>query len=331
MYLHLINRMMLIIISCLMFTCSGHGSEKKEQENEKIGATLPASSDVNENQTWQINASKMLDVTHTQMSKSVKDFAARIDTFFSDDRSLEEENGDRLRLRLLSRFDEDGKVAFKQHVSLHLKLPKIRKRLMLVLEELGEGDRLEDIKKEDNIEELNAVVRLILHETENERLDLDSGMSFKPEPNPIGRVRYRIDIDLGQWNFRPTQMIYWKLDDRFGETSRLDLERHLFDRDLLRFTEEVTWWEVSSGVEFIATAAYLRAFSDRAGCGLFFNIFAHTRPSAMIDRYSLSFTYRLAIYKHWIYFQVEPILEALQEEDFRILHSIYLMLETVFP
>lgn len=322
------KRIVILIVSCLLFT--GFDAYA-EQEKESRGTLQPEPVDVNENQTWQTNASKMLGATHTQMSKSVKDFAARIDTFLANDRSLEEEKGDRLRLRLISRFDENGKASFKQHVSIHLKLPKIRKRFMLVLEELGEGDQLDDIKKEDNIEKLNAVFRLILHETEHERLDFDSGMSFKPAPNPIGRVRYRIDIHLGQWNFRPTQVIYWKLDDGFGETSRLDLERHLFDLDLLRFTEEVTWSEVSSGVEFITTAAYLRTFSDLAACGLFFNIFAHTRPSAMIDSYRLNFTYRRAIYKHWIYFQVEPVLEAPQDKDYRIVPSIYFMLETSFP
>jgi hypothetical protein len=325
-----VSLMAAIIIASLLVTMDAAFAAEAEQEKSIGGSILPESLDLNDSQPFKASTERILDATHSRLTKSVNEFAGRIDTFLANDRSLEEDVGNRLRLRLITRVDEDREMTFKQRVSLHMELPKFTKRLMLVMEEFGEGDKLEDIKKKENIEDLDAVFRLLLHEKENERLALETGMSFKPEPNPLVRLRYRLNISFGQWNFRPTQWVYWKRDEGFGEKTRVDLERHMFTDDLLRFSEEVVYSEESSGVEFLTAAGYMHVLSEISACGLFFNIESHTRPYWEVTNYSLNFTYRRSIYKKWLFFQIEPILEAPLDEGYRIVPSIYFMIEAVF-
>lgn len=319
----------IILSSQVVFVDRVCGADR-EGAKDGGGTILSESLYLNDRKSFKTSTENLLDATHSRLTRSVNAFAERLDSFLANDRSLEEDVGNRLRLRLITRVDEDRSVTFKQRVSLHMELPKLTKRLMLVMEELGEGDKLGDIKKEENIEDLDAVFRLLLHEKENERLALETGMSFKPEPNPLVRIRYRYHLALGQWNFRPTQWVYWKRDEGFGEKTRFDLEKHMFNEDLLRFTEEVVYSEESSGVEFLTVAGYMHVLSEISACGLFFNIESHTRPYWEVTNYSLNFTYRRSIYKKWLFFQIEPILEAPLDEGYRIVPSIYFMIEGVF-
>ena len=320
----------IVLIPLLSFIWDDVAAAERDEGKNSCGTLSLGPLDLNDHRRFKASTEKLLDATHRELTRSVNAFANRLDTFLANDRSLEEDVGNRLRLRLITRVDEDLKVTFKQRVSLHMELPKLTKRLMLVMEELGEGENLQDIKKEENIEDLDAVFRLLLREKENERLALETGMSFKPAPNPLVRLRYRYNMGFGRWNFRPTQWIYWKRDEGFGEKTRFDLEKYLFKDDLLRFTEEVVFSEESSGVEFLTAAGYMHALSEISACGLFFNIESHSRPYWEVTNYSLSFTYRRSIYKKWLFFQIEPVLDAPIEEGYRIVPSIYFVIEAVF-
>lgn len=302
--------LVIICTFCLQGQCEEAGSRKKRMK-------------------------EILDATHEQISSTLYNFADAVDRFFVDNRFPEEENLSSLRVRTWLKLAEGGRSAFKQRVGLNLRFPKLERRFRLMFESFTEDDKLGDLKnvQEDQKEENDkfaTTMRYIIKETRTGRLSLDGGMGFRPEPDPFVRIRWGRDLNYEKWSFYPSVHLIWKRFDGFGETTGLDIERLLAENKLARWRGEFTWSETSLGIDFWNSLAYSVAVTDLSGYAVSIGAGGHTRPYTMIDSFHLTFTYRRAVYKDWIYVQVTPALDFFRDREYAVSPAISVQLEGIF-
>ena len=179
------------------------------------------------------------------------------DRFYGDRRVEEEAKITRLKISPRVEFKDAQPAEFDVKFSIKLKLPRLKDRVQLIVDNLREDEEILDElqTKVDSNQDLltegdsSASVRVLLKETMNFRATFDTGLKFDPEPIPRVKLRLRAHRPLKHWTPRFTQSFFWESDDGFGEKTQFDLELERSDRYLLRLTTSALWSETSDGVE----------------------------------------------------------------------------------
>ncbi len=283
-------------------------------------------------QTKGTQIKDILDTAHAYVSTTINDIAYDIDNFFIDERIDEELKSSRLRVRIGAQFTEGRGNRMWQRVRANIKLPQTNRRLQLVADGLFQDD--DDVKESQKISDtdnsVDTALRLVIRETEADRLQFSAGMNFRPEPDPYFRIRWRALFPAKEWVISPTQFLIWRNQDKFSETTRLDIERRLPENALFRMRGEVTWSEISSEVIFIDSISYSQTLSDLIGYGLSLSAEGNIRPLPVIENYRLSFTYRQSIYQDWLFLQLEPAFNFFRDDDYTLSPGISFQLESIF-
>jgi len=274
---------------------------------------------------------EFLETTHVSLSGSVYNIANHIDTFFADERIDEESQTSHLHIRLGAKLADGGHSEFKQRVKMNLELPRAERRLQIVLDSLFEDDDADEIVTFDDDADATVLgLRYVFSKASRNRFQTRVGLRFRPEPDPNIKIRWSSLFPLGKWAFRPTQFLEWESRDGFGETTRLDLDRKLSEKALFRVRGELTWAETSSGLEFGNSLSYSRTLSKLSGFKIALGSEGRIRPSPEISKGYLKFVYRRAIYKNWLFLQVEPSLDLPEEDNYALCPGIMFYMEGIF-
>jgi hypothetical protein len=290
-----------------------------------------------------------LDRTENEISEFVCRAGVWFDSFFLDERDIEE-NVDRY-IRVFNNFkyqDKEG-LDWRLRVSARIELPGFEESLNLLISDEDERDLTQTTDDgtftAHNSDEQNKTDNNRL--AENHSLSLRWNMVRNPEqsfsmrlklrlnqlltPSLIGRYRYT--HGLGQKALaRYTQSIFWKRDEGFGETSRIDLERLLNPQMLLRWSNAATFSEASRGVDLGSALSLKHSLSGRAALSYDASVEGITSPR-QATLYRLSMRYRQNFLRPWLFFEVEPFSEWPRDEMTNTLHhdiGVVFRLETHF-
>lgn len=205
-------------------------------------------------------AAGAIEHVHALISSRITDTADRIDAFFGDDRIHEESNRSHLKLAVLRISDEDG-LEVERQFRLKIVLPRLQRRLQLVIS----GEDEEDTLETDGIEvgaqplatdsvanDVTSALRLMLRATRELNISLDAGVRVRLHPTVFARARFRNTIEFEHWALRFTQNVKW--EEQFSESpyqweeiSRLELERPLPPRFFFRTSLQGAWYEGRHG------------------------------------------------------------------------------------
>jgi len=271
-----------------------------------------------------------LNAGHRRARRSVSAVADRLDRFFVDQRLEDRRNETRLRLGLGVRVDESRGIDPLFRFRLDLSLPRTQRRLALVVASFIDEDAPEDVLT--NLEEDRDVagfLRFFAVDRERLQVSLDTGLRFSPVPDPFTRVRLSREYPWGRTLLRPAQEVFWRLDDGFGERTRIDFDRRLSMNTLARVRTQATYSEVTEGVD-LDVAAFLFRQID-VGSGLRFEVGLHTLtdPPRVVEAYRASVLYRRSVYRTWLFVEIEPQLHFRRDDDYRFSPGVILRLETI--
>ncbi|QTA93265.1 hypothetical protein [Desulfonema magnum] len=293
--------------------------------------SYPGVCEATQDQTKGSRVKDILDTAHAYVSTKINDIAYDIDTFFIDERIDEELKNSRLRIRLGARFTEGRDSRMWQRVRLNIKLPQTNRRLQLVADGLFQDDNVKESQKiSDTDNSFDTALRLVLRETKADRLQFSAGLKFRPEPDPYLRIRWRGIIPVKEWVISPTQFFIWRNQDKFSETTRLDIEQRLPENALFRMRGEVTWSEFDSEILFRSSISYSQTLSDLLGFGFSLSAEGNIRPLPAMENYRMSFRYRQAVYQDWLFLQLEPAVNFFRDDDYTLSPGISIQLEGIF-
>ncbi|MEE8342444.1 MAG: hypothetical protein V3R51_01460, partial [Gammaproteobacteria bacterium] len=244
-----------------------------------------------------------LDKSHRFVSGRLNTSVQWFDHFFSDQLSLAEENAAMaIRWRNDFRSSEKDGFEFSSRTHANISLPNISRKLRLIVERDRNGT---DSLPEDTVrpadDEVNIGLRYDLRNTQISRLSLSASVN----PNFKARYRYIMPIS-SRTQARILQTGFWRKDDGWGQTSRLDLERQFTPSIFLRWTNSGTYSETSDGVDWFSELIWLNRLSARTAIRFDLGVSGLTDPTFQPTEYIARFRFRRNIHRPWLFYELEP-------------------------
>ncbi len=273
-----------------------------------------------------------LDKTRDAVSSGVTYFANWLDNFFGDDRIFEESQNSHLKLNLIEINEEGHEPRFEASLQGKLTLPNTQKRLKV----LFESDPGEDVSPDDTIieavenQQQSLGLRYIQFTSDWLRAHTDIGVRFRSGFDTFARFRLRGLFDLGQWQLRAAETLFWRDSTGPGATTRVDIERRFAEDTLFRASSRASWldktrqFDMSQNFFLIHTINKHRAVIYQAG------LTGVSEPKTHTTGYILSVRMRQQIHRDWLFFEINPKVIYPQAENFHSRHSLTFKLEVVF-
>jgi hypothetical protein len=136
--------------------------------------------------------------------------------------------------------------------------------------------------------------------------DASVGTSLESLTEPYAKVTYRIALPLLARNLlRLRETIFWEESERFGATTRFDLER-LFSDDLLgRWTGSATFTEETEGVRWFSQLTLYQNLHNGRALSYQVGITAESDSDVPITDYGLRVIYRRSIFdREWLFLEL---------------------------
>ena len=265
-----------------------------------------------------------VDRTHESVAETLNESVAWFDSFFSDRRFLDEgvpESYFRLRGGVRVRQRHGTKFLGRFHASLVM--PKTERRLRIILEGTGDEERTGLLRADATAAEfeggeaeqgsLQALYDFV------RRLDINvslrAGARFHFPIDPFLKLRIRYARPLGTRSLvRLTQEGFVTVQEGFGETTRIDLERRLAPRTLLRWSTSGTLAESNAGYEWGSELSLFRQLTNRTAVTVEGGFSAQVEPVAVVTNYVARIRFRQNVFRPWLFYEVEPELSWPRDE-----------------
>jgi len=291
-----------------------------------------------------------LDRSQAYVSKSVCGVAIWFDRFFTDERD-EAENVNRY-VRMINSVYWDKLDGFDGTVRLNARIefPKFKKKINILLQSESDNDATDVLSQGTDTNVGQPIKPLSVDPTQRTTVDVrwnvlqqrDSSFSLSAglRVNPISprlRGRYRYTHSLSERALaRFTQNLYWEYREGYGESSRLDLERLLNKRTLLRGSVTGGTTEVSAGFEWSSDVSLFHHLDASRALAWVTWVKGASDPKydkgSGIQEYGTSVRLRQNFYRPWLYFELEPYFARRLQDDNQFANApgIILRLEIQF-
>jgi len=245
-----------------------------------------------------------VDESFDYLTDSANTMAVWLDSFFGTVEDDADTAHSRLRLRLEYDWDEDDGSNFKPRIRGKVYLPSLDDRLSLVFQSDEDDEGEETFPDTDNIDDSAGLAYDIL---ESVRSKLSLTATFNSSLEFRSALRYRYTYQLSE-NLRArwTERLYYRQEEGVGIFSRLDLDRRLSDRFLLRWTNNVDYGEETDGAEWRTRFNLGHRLSSKRAFNYYAAVKGQTDPESYISDYAVGVRYRQSFFKPWIFFEVEP-------------------------
>jgi hypothetical protein len=277
-----------------------------------------------------------VDTLHGSLSRRLQDTAVWLDSFFTNESFLKEENHSYVRVRY-DVFKEQGTAAtMKPSVDLRLALPQLERKTHLIFSAepaappVGAAAPVQTAGEHFGTTEqrnLTAGVHYIFRSTTKESFLVRSGLQFsKFTPVVFAAPRYRALFPLDSWNMRFTQEVLYRTDSGWQTDTRFEFERLLRPDLFFRTSIDGIWAARVDG--------YL--------CSLGFSLRQTLNPSHALDYELINFyqaspgeltevdfrvRYRHSFWRNWLFFEVSPQVRFPRDRKFEDTPGILFRLE----
>lgn len=264
-----------------------------------------------------VQQEKWLDWIHTKVHRTVCGSALWFDSFFGDARVDDERDATFIRVGAGASWDDregwDGDYRFRAKVSF----PNLENRANVVLgrgslEEVlsGEAESFDDpapVLDEADPEETAWLLGLgfVPLRGEKSRIGLDAGVRLEWPPDPYIRANYRYNLRLSSGALlRFRQTVFWESVEGVGTTSRLDVDRALGPRFLVRLRGTGTLSERAEGLRW-QTGLQLYQYLGSAGALRWEGILlGETAREVPFRDAKLRLSYRRNVARDWFFVEV---------------------------
>ncbi|MCX2982721.1 hypothetical protein EYC98_17805 [Halieaceae bacterium IMCC14734] len=220
-----------------------------------------------------------------------------------------------LRLRLGYQYDELEEGDIKVKVRGKVQLPKLSRRLALVLEG-DEGEEFEDVGNLNDDEESRLGLQYNVGEKRDVRFDLIGNVNASLDLRAGGRFRYAPTFSENLFGRFTQDLGYETGDTGAFSRSRFDLYRPLDEDNLLAWRSRVDYSDDSRGLEWRSYVQWRRRLEEDTAVTFTLNADGITDPVNLVENYGLRMNYRSSIYRRYLFYEIEPAYMWRKEPDF---------------
>lgn len=275
-----------------------------------------------------------LEMSQAVVSERLDAFARKIDRFFDDERFVAEDAATRMRLGEFIFMEEGEDPRWRTRLNLSFRLPNLDRKVKLFFSGdeddaagVSENSLSQSIETQSN--ESLAGLRYFARATE--RLNLSMAVGVKVDGADLFTgPRLRYSHPLGDWLARFTQRVIWITDRGWESTTRVDVERAMSSRMLLRNTFNGRWREEEPGYRFDVGTTLFHQLPESIAMAYSWMHSFRTRPTHRYSESVVSVQFRRHIWRDWLFLAITPQLAFYEEDDFNPTAGISLGFEVIF-
>ncbi len=286
-----------------------------------------------------------LDRPHDFLSRTVDEYARRLDDFFSEPNRAYDSTGSTLQIRghvtLVDRGPEERKIDVRAHVSL----PNTQDRFKVILQRGLEAATQTAAERDARTAAAAAQapapaappddsyylgLKAFVAETLHATVSAESGIKLGRPLDPYVRLRAFRDFVFFPWAIRVSETPLWKYSEGSSAASEVAALRPLSEEWQLRLTSKATWRSTTTYFDLTQIVSLYYTPDKRTAYTLDLSAFAPSDPDVALRAYSIGLHARRQIYRDWLYLEVTPQILYREANRYRPENSIMLQLETLF-
>lgn len=270
--------------------------------------------------TAEVAGETWLDQTHDFVHKNLCEPAVWFDSFFGEDRVLEDiRPGVFVSLRNSARWTEGQNVDYIRDFSLRWRLPKLEKLLKKARFFIVSGSDADKfttrpgqpvnpgVDPATGIRKPTAGVRVDFFTWLRSLVSIDAGIIIHLPLDPFIRMRYQYTKPFGEvYLIRFTETALRRYTEHFNETSQLDLERKITPFTLLRWSNYATYTGGTAGITWNTGISLITQLTPRSAISFDTSMWGVNHPDWTIQNYRVGSRYRRNFFRPWLFFEFEP-------------------------
>ena len=244
-----------------------------------------------------------VDIAYNYINTKFCQPAIWFDSFFVDTRATEDARaGTMVRWYHDISWTESESPEYGMKLTARLNLPKVSKKLKLVIESDDEDMDIDSFKEPSATDENDGTIGLRYDVSAKD----NSSFNIKVTLRPSIELRYRYSYPFNDETLaRFTQKIYQKKKIT-GESTHIDVDHKINSKFLIRwanfakFESDVEDFELGTGLTLYQYISKRRALSYKAGVSWY------TKSSPYLSNTHLSLVYRQNILRKWLFYELIP-------------------------
>jgi len=275
-----------------------------------------------------------LEAWHDYWSANITREVDYFDSFFGDERLKDDNKSTRVQLGLgVSYSGEDG-PQFEGDFSARLSLPNLENRWQIIVDSAMDVDDPQDFgNMEDAVSDNdpNAGVRYVIFENEDFKFNTDVGIKISNPLEVFTKARGRYTVPFENWELRLSDTLEWSSDDGVSDKADMTWSLPLKEQEaLFKSVTAVIWKEDEDGVTGKQSFQYLKHISDISYWRFLVRGSWPEIPDVHETIYGGEVTYRLLVYSDWVYLELTPGIEFLEETDYGANPFIEVLFDFIF-
>jgi len=260
------------------------------------------------------------DRSHAYLTTILCQPSVWFDGFFGQHRAGEDWAGSLVRWEGGYRVDERDGASFRSEFRANIRLPKMDKKLKLVITDESRDDQTSSLPDDDPFDletspgndaggdrQTTAGFRYYLTDTRKVRLSTGLGLKLGSPVQPYIRFRLRYSESLGNSTLlRLTPSVIWFKEDGVNRSLRVDLEQRISENVLIRVSQSFAREEIEPGVFWGTVLTLYDRLSTVTVLALEAGVKGTTHPENRVERYRLATRLRSNFLRDWLFLQLEP-------------------------
>ncbi|HWS15562.1 MAG TPA: hypothetical protein VN450_05145 [Candidatus Methylomirabilis sp.] len=276
-----------------------------------------------------------IDRSHATVDRKINRVVAWFDGLFGDTAAGDSAKGDnKLKWANELRVEKGNSLAYRSSLSANLRLPKVEKKLRLVIMEETREEAVVPIPSEagtpvvntpakaNTLRAVNSELRFYARDTKAGYVFLAAGTRFVWPPETFVRARLLWRHTLaGNTVISPSVTPFWQDHIGFGATPQLDIGHPFPHRYIFLWSNSATVFENRSGFLWGSEVSLSRILSRVTAIAIAVGATGSTQPSVVADRFNMavnnyrtSFKYRRSVYNQWLFLELIPEANWRREE-----------------
>lgn len=136
---------------------------------------------------------------------------------------------------------------------------------------------------------------------------IESGVKISLHPGAFIRMRYQYEKPFGEvYVIRFSEIPMWQTTEHFTNTVQLDLERKITTFTLVRWGNNVSFLEGTSGITWNTGISLFTQLTPKSAISYDTSIWGVNYPDWIILNYRIGSLYRRNFYRPWLFFELAP-------------------------
>lgn len=274
--------------------------------------------------------------SHTFVSQQLMRLTNWFDSFFGNKKLLEEQNGSRIRLFNITNKFERNDITNESGYRVSLRFPNLEKFLQINFER--RGDEESDITPTpetrlptENVRDEGVVRASVsaLYRT-SKKLDFKFTAGYKFEIPPFPFLNFRVSVEdklFSKWKYRFISTSFWEQPIGQGQSFSYDFDRKLTKDVLFRLVNEYSWFKETMVENYSHGPTLFHRINQKNALSYNFRAKFNQKWKEQADQYVASIVYRHNIFKEWFFYEIIPLIQYNQSENYIAKHGASLKFE----